>query len=741
MTVSLLTAGLLGVYWVATAQEGRAPWPPPPVKLEEADSSLPPLQPLTPPIQPKSSKPPVPADSKGAADKKPGPVRKWLSGIIPAGGPEAAKAKPGQGGVQQVSYQDGGQDLPPPIPPKLTVPPATPPAMPPAIESEPRPVPVAPPLALPPDLPPIPLPAPPLNTGAPPTMPVADPPKVDPIKSVITEPVQQGPVPEPNPPKSAGPGAAKPPAFLIINPRKSDGAPGSLVPSAVPPIAATFGPGAGSPWPDPLPPQPKPSVGSVSKSSQTGDSGTSLLGVQTPHLTVEKRGSAVGQPGEPSSFQIIVRNLGPVPANQVRVEDDLPGDAKVLNADPMPQLQGNRAMWLLNAIPSGGSAVLSYSLQLGASGSLSHSTSVTVLGTGTVTTAASPPSPSPPSVASAALVVKVVAPTGAAVGRPAVFEVTYANQSNQRMTGLVLHALLSPGLRHPIGQSIEADVGDLEPGGRKTVKVEAGAVLAGPQGMQVRIARSGGPEASAQAVVDVISAVSGVGVQLVPATRLFLGKTNDLKLEITNHTGKPIRHVAVVSYLPENVDYVAASDRGNYQPNGRTVNWLVDTLAAGQTQLLQVRVQGKVAGQLAHQVIARADGVSESKSSAMLTVEGSADLAVALQGENALEVGKEAVYEVRIGNPGSGSNTNVRVEMTFAPGILPRNGTGPSPFRIEGQTIVFDSLSVLTPQGQAVFRVYAIGQSPGNRRVSVSVTSDQVRTPATRENSTRVYRD
>jgi len=362
------------------------------------------------------------------------------------------------------------------------------------------------------------------------------------------------------------------PAFVIINPRKSDGAPTSLISSSALPVDAPVGMATGSPWPDPAPPQPKPGVqASVSKSSQPGDVGTNLVGVQTPHMTVEKRGAAVSRPGEPSSFQIVVRNLGPVAANQVRVEDELPADAKVLSADPAPQLQNNRAIWLLNAMPPGSSSTLSFSLQLGSSASVSHSTSVIVIGTGTVTTAASPPS-----VAAAGLAVKVAAPTNVAVGRPAVFEVTYANQSNQRMSGLVLHALLSPGLRHPIGQSIEADVGDLEPGASKTVKVEAGAVLAGPQGMQVRIVRPGGPEAATQAVVDVTSAAAGVSVRQAPATRLFLGRNSDLSLEVTNHTGKPIRHVAVVSYLPENVDFVAASDRGNYQPNGRTVNWLVD---------------------------------------------------------------------------------------------------------------------------------------------------------------------
>src|SRR5258708_2832552 len=77
IAVSLLTAGLLGVYLVALAQDGRVPWPPPPVKLDEVGSSLPPSAPAIPP---QANKTPAPTDTKGAAEKKPGPVRKWLSG-------------------------------------------------------------------------------------------------------------------------------------------------------------------------------------------------------------------------------------------------------------------------------------------------------------------------------------------------------------------------------------------------------------------------------------------------------------------------------------------------------------------------------------------------------------------------------------------------------------------------------------------------------------------------------------
>jgi hypothetical protein len=202
-----------------------------------------------------------------------------------------------------------------------------------------------------------------------------------------------------------------------------------------------------------------------------------------------------------------------------------------------------------------------------------------------------------------------------------------------------------------------------------------------------------------------------------------------------------MRHVSIASYLPDGVDFIAAGDHGNYQPNSRTVNWLVDTLAPGQTHGVLLRIQGKTAGQLPHEVLARADGVPESRSSAILAVEGIADIAVSLQGEPALEVGKEAVYEVRVANPGSGANTNVRVELSLTPGLLPRNAQGPSPFRIDGQKVIFENLALLMPQGQAIYRVVVVGESPGDRRVGVSVTTDQVRAPATRESGTRVYRD
>ncbi len=137
--VSSLVAGLLGVYWIATGQEGRTPWPPPPVKLDDGGGERTTVGPPVPPPVPSSgTMPPAPVDPKGApVDRKTSAVRKWQVQVLP----EAPKARVcGVGmtedsGLQQVSHQEtdvpkADPPTPPPIPPMLTVPAVEPKAVP-----------------------------------------------------------------------------------------------------------------------------------------------------------------------------------------------------------------------------------------------------------------------------------------------------------------------------------------------------------------------------------------------------------------------------------------------------------------------------------------------------------------------------------------------------------------------------------------------------------------------------------
>ncbi len=174
-----------------------------------------------------------------------------------------------------------------------------------------------------------------------------------------------------------------------------------------------------------------------------------------------------------------------------------------------------------------------------------------------------------------------------------------------------------------------------------------------------------------------------------------------------------MRQVNVVSYLPEGIDFVAASEHGNYQPSGRTVNWLLDTLAPGQTQALFLRVTATAPGQAMHAVIARAVGMPEVRSTGTLAVEAVSDLLVDLHGDHAIELGVDTAFEVRVANPGSGPCTNVRVMVEFTPGLTPRKAEGPTAYHIDGQRVIFEPRPPLATQGQTLYRVLVTGQTVG----------------------------
>ncbi len=173
--LSLLTAGVLGVYWVATGQEGRTPWPPPPVKFDATTSGT---EAVPPPVPISGTMPSVPID------KQDHPVRKWLTPGRPGSAADTLKLRAcGVGempnGIQQVGFQEQGRasEIPPPVPAKPTIA-----AMPSARDTDSRPAPIMP--AVPggsgPALPV--LPPPPIGSAlrgkTAPAMPIADPPTV-----------------------------------------------------------------------------------------------------------------------------------------------------------------------------------------------------------------------------------------------------------------------------------------------------------------------------------------------------------------------------------------------------------------------------------------------------------------------------------------------------------------------------------------------------------------------------------
>lgn len=746
----VLGISLCGAYFGARGQDPRLPWPPapvvPPDSSEESEppSSKPaPRLPMPAPVTPPAGPAPVVAPAKYETEAPPvagtGPRSVKMDVDLPDIPPPAPPPPVGaNGNVVTPNVPTPSLNTPNVDTPKVSTPPQPPPMPPgPAIKAMPTETPPAPLMVLPPTdtqprekvtapsgpaVPPAPVPLP--NSPEPrlpAPQPLAPPTAVD---------MKLAPdLPAPRPVVSAqaadlNPAPASPKPFILVNPihrRANNTAPLPLEQAPALASERLLAPALPVAQTSPLAQASPLALGSMAP------------GQVTPQVTIEKRGPTSLRAGEPLQFYIIVRNIGPTTANQIRVEDEVPPGTRVTYADPPPVAQSDRVTWVISALPPGSERKLKIELQAQGGGELVGTTSVVVAATTGTRTRVSQDS----------LAVTVKETTSVPVGFAVTFEVQVTNHSKQTVTGLVLHGRLTPGLSHPAGKEIEADVGDIGPGVTKTFKMPVTAVQPGRQAVDVKISAHNGLEALGQGTVQVTPAAgAGLSIRQIPSGKLLLDREADLQIEVTNNQTRGMKNVAVLDLLPDGVEFISASDRGLYRPDARLAHWLIDYLAPGQSRILTVRVQPKSAGHFDNGLAVRTDTQQEISGSSRLEVQGVSDLVVKVTDrDSAVEVGKAAVYEISVTNQGSAPATGIQVRATVPSGMDTGDARGPTQYRVDGKDVIFASLAKLPPQGRAVYYVSALAQAPGNQRFRAQVSSDQDVTPIAREERTFVYRD
>lgn len=463
-----------------------------------------------------------------------------------------------------------------------------------------------------------------------------------------------------------------------------------------------------------------------------------LASAQAPSVFVAKQGAAVLRAGQSQEYSIVVRNLGPGVAAKVLVEDDLPANVRIVSADPMPTVQGGRATWVLTGLEPRSEQTFRMLLQSALEVKIPQRLR---LGISSGDESDAPAEVAVPRTEATPFKVQLLPPNSIVVGKTGVFKVRIHNQSLKSLLSFVLSGNLPLGLAMQIKddkgtheeRQIEGKVDLLiAPGEARTLDMPVLATKPGRHTVQIKVT-TGGVEASASAIVE----VSGdtLRVQQPTTTRMFLGRDGDLRIEVANPTGATLRNIAVSDRLPEGLDFVAASDRGLYQANSRTVFWLLD-LPAGESKTLVVRLRGNRAGEHQNIVQVKADGLSEQQSTGVIRLDGVADLSLRVVKRDAvIEVGAETLYDIQITNAGTAAATNVKLEVRFPPGLLAKKAEGGTRYTIHGENLVFDPIASLAGQGTATCRVWVVAQPNADRdqRVRVSIVSDQIRLPIQRE--------
>lgn len=454
-------------------------------------------------------------------------------------------------------------------------------------------------------------------------------------------------------------------------------------------------------------------------------------GLQSPSLTLEKTAPAEIQVGKQARFQLKVRNVGRIPADDVIVIDRIPKGTRLVHATPQPETSPDgQLMWQLGTLPPGDEAIVTLQLMPLFEGEIGSVAQVVFQAKASVRTICTKPE----------LTITQSGPQKVLIGNTAEFEITISNPGTGAATGVVLEEDVPAGLLHQESSHLEFAVGTLKPGESRRLKLTLTADKPGIVTNEILIRGEGNLLAKAAAQLEVIAPALQVGVS-GPKLR-YLERAATYNVEVANPGTAPAKEVELVTYLPKGMKFLSADHEGHYESRNHAVYWSLEELPAKQSGVAKLKLMPLEAGVQPITVEGRAELGLKHEFKTSVKVETSAELEFTIDDENdPVEVGSETVYAITLSNSGSSAATDIRIDVAVAGEMQPISGQGPTRVNVQGQAVAIEPLARLAPGEKAVYRLRVRGLREGNQRFQVQVRSAETPVAVTKEEITRIYSD
>jgi uncharacterized repeat protein (TIGR01451 family) len=456
-----------------------------------------------------------------------------------------------------------------------------------------------------------------------------------------------------------------------------------------------------------------------------------LEGPQQPAITIEKLSPAEIQVGKPATFEMIVRNVGQIPAQNVVVTDQVPAGTQLADVRPQPEHgPGGSLVWQLGTMQPGDEVNISLEVMPQTEGEIGSTAHVTFAAQATSRSICTRP----------LLTVEHTAPPKVLIGESLTVGITVANPGTGPATGVMIEEDVPDGLAHVAGRQLEYEVGTLRPGESKRMELNLQADKAGLVQNTIVVRGEGNLASSHQVQIEVVA--PQLEVDVTGPKKRFLQRQATYTVSVANPGTAPARNVDLVTYLPRGMQFVEADSQGQYDRTQHAVFWSLEELPqtkAGSVKLTTLPVEP---GEQRLRIEAKADLGLAVAGEQLVQVEESAELLHTVKdADEVIEVGSETAYLIKVSNVGTKAATNVRVVALLPDGIQGTAGEGPTRATGNASQIAFDPLAKLEPQEEVTFKVLAQGIKAGDHIVRVQLSSDEWPTPVTREESTRVYED
>ncbi len=498
------------------------------------------------------------------------------------------------------------------------------------------------------------------------------------------------------------------------------------------------------PTPMPLEPAPPAAQAFESFASSTGPApavdgvrgfgrpGPAMMeGAQTPSLTISKTASQDTQVGKPARFQVVVRNVGSIIANDVVVRDEVPQGTTLVETEPQANRSAEGAvLWNLGSIEPGREARVTMEVMPEEEGEIGSVATISFQTSASARTVSTRPQ----------LTLTHDGLPEALVGDDVIFNIKLTNPGTGVAYNVRLEEDVPDGLRHFDGRELEYKIGDLKPGETRLLELKLKADKPGIVNNLLYARADAGLEVNDEFQFEVVAPGLQVGVE-GPRKR-YLERRAAFEIAVANPGTAPARDVQVVAQLPRGLRFVDTNNSGHYDSSTHSVRWSLAELPAKEMGTVKLATIPTTMGDQRIRVETTASMGLQASAEHDMTVEGLAALLFTVTDvSDPIEVGGETTYEVHVVNQGTKPASNLRLDASIPAGMEAVNGEGPARAIVESNRVSFEPLAKLVPQADTFYKIHVRGTSAGDKRVIVRLMSDDVTEPVTKEESTHVYSD
>lgn len=427
--------------------------------------------------------------------------------------------------------------------------------------------------------------------------------------------------------------------------------------------------------------------------------------------------------GQEFNSDIIVRANGD--AADIVVTDVIPDGAELVSATPTPTRNGNTLVWKFNAMDAGEVNNIKVRYKAVKEGSLRSCAKVHALPRiCTVVTVGRP-----------RLAITKTGPETAVINDDVTYTITVSNPGNMVTKNVVVTDTVPAGMSAPNGEkTLTWNIGDLNPGEKREVPVTLKAAAKGKHCNKAMAKSSNGGKVEAEACTRVLQ--PGLNVDKTGPAERFLYKMASYTIKVTNSGETTLHDVIVTDNAP-----AATSIRGTKPTatvDGNTAQWTVPSLAPGASKSFEIVLTTSVPGTHPNSVsVSTREGLTGEDKAPTLWRGISALLITVEDAPDPIQIGETTTYTIRVRNQGSRHDTNVKLEAVFDDEVVPVSASNGG--TVAGNKVTFPPYPKLESKQSFTYTIQAKGAKPGDHRLKVTRTSDDIPKPTTAEESTRVF--